>query len=361
MGQKASKDYTRLAPIGNGSFGHVFKVQHVATGEIFALKTIRVPDDDARRSAWTEANALALLTHENLVKCHAFFEDRHFFRSREVCIVMDYCSLGTLRPLISRDRLLPMAHVLDIITQTSAGVNYLHSNGILHRDLKPENTLLHPNPTRNDAPMEFLFTLHGAPVLVKISDLGISSVLQGDQSPVIQRMQEDESKHRGFFSRRRSSCFEATAMPRQSTNSLAGTLPYMAPEVITGSAAFPSDIFSLGIIFAELLTGTTSHLAHGAGENLRSLLVQVITARPCPVRHYALSMMALCPTARPIARNVHAFALQTWRDLQRPRRIPQLPRSSGSCPPGMAVVIAVLGILVLLWVLKLLLMTSPIV
>ncbi len=198
--------------ISGGRFADVFLVHDPLTDQNFALKL-------ARRKAQhqeilqQEARILATLLHENIVRFYFidFFEDRLY-------IVLEYVPGRSLRALLQEKRALPPEEALRILRETLEGLAYAHQRGILHRDLKPENLLL---------------TEEGQ---VKIADFGLALLFQND--PV----------------------------------SIGGTPLYMAPEAWEGRASKATDVWALGAVFHEMLTGEPPY----TGTTLEEIRQQIL-------------------------------------------------------------------------------------
>jgi serine/threonine-protein kinase len=197
---KRSK-YRLLGLVGQGQFGRVYCASHRRTGCLFALKELdkeRFPTHKFLR----ELRFLLSLQHDNIVTCHAL---EHTRTGRY--LVMDYCEGGTLRSLMEEDIRLHPVQCLKLIADILAGLDHAHGRGIVHCDIKPENILL---------------TLHPEGWTARISDFGIARLNQ-----------------------------EITKDGTGNTGSPA----YMAPERFYGQYSHSSDLYAVGILLFELLTG----------------------------------------------------------------------------------------------------------
>lgn len=197
---KRSK-YRLLGLVGQGQFGRVFCAVHRQSGRLVALKNLdrqRFPTHKFLR----ELRFLLSLQHPNIVTCQAL---EHTATGRY--LVMDYCEGGTLRTLMAEDRRLSLAQSLKLVADILAGLEHAHSKGIIHCDIKPENILLTVEPTGWTA---------------RVSDFGIARLHQ-----------------------------EITNQDFGNTGSPA----YMAPERFYGQYSLTSDLYSVGIILFELITG----------------------------------------------------------------------------------------------------------
>ena len=196
--------YQVLERFGGGGMGVVYKALDMTLDRHVALKFLPpelTRDDEARRRFMQEAKAASALDHPNVCNIHeiASTPDDQLF------IAMAYYAGETLKTRIARGPV-PVGAALDIIKQVAAGLDEAHAAGIVHRDIKPANIIL---------------TKSG---LVKILDFGIAK-LTG-----------------------------ATGLTE--TGITLGTVSYMSPEQVNGEDAGPqSDVWALGAVFYELLTG----------------------------------------------------------------------------------------------------------
>lgn len=196
---KRSK-YRLLGLIGQGQFGQVFCAVHRQTGRLVALKNLeheRFPTHKFLR----ELRFLLSLQHPNIVTCSAL---EHTSTGRY--LVMDYCEGGTLRNLIAEESYPTLLYSLKIVSDVLAGLEHAHSRGIVHCDIKPENILMH---------------VHSTGWTARISDFGIARLTQEISS------QEGDT----------------------------GSPAYMAPERFYGQYSAASDLYSVGILLFELMTG----------------------------------------------------------------------------------------------------------
>lgn len=195
--------------IGHGGMSAVFRARQPKLDRIVALKVL--PKSLAATPGFAErftreGRVLARLSHPNIVTVHDFGESGGF-----CFLIMEYVDGVNLRQAMRAGRFTP-EQALNIIPVMCEALQYAHSQGVLHRDIKPENILL---DTKGK---------------VKIADFGIAKIL-------------DENCDGGM-------------MLTQSGARL-GTAPYMAPEQIEkpGSVDHRADIYSLGVVFYEMLTG----------------------------------------------------------------------------------------------------------
>ncbi|NJM00345.1 MAG: serine/threonine protein kinase [Synechococcaceae cyanobacterium SM2_3_2] len=194
--------YQLLGTAGRGQYGQVHCGRHLQTGDLVALKQLaveRFPTQNLLR----ELRHLLALDHDNINRCYAL---EHAREGR--FLVLEYCAGGTLRDLLNQGYPLTYGQVIDFGLQLLAGLSHAHAQRLIHCDIKPENILLKPIPSGWQ---------------LKLTDFGISR-------------QQQIGMGKG----------EITTT---------GSPAYMAPERFYGSATVASDLYSVGIILHELLTG----------------------------------------------------------------------------------------------------------
>ena len=205
----AFPDLEILDLIGHGGMSAVFRARQPRLDRIVALKVL--PKSLAATPGFAErftreGRVLARLSHPNIVTVHDFGESGGF-----CYLIMEYVDGVNLRQAMRAGRFTP-EQALNIIPVMCEALQYAHSQGVLHRDIKPENILL------------------DAKGKVKIADFGIAKILneEGDGGMMLTQ-----------------------------SGARLGTAPYMAPEQIEkpGSVDHRADIYSLGVVFYEMLTG----------------------------------------------------------------------------------------------------------
>lgn len=195
-----------LELIGQGGMGAVYKARQRSLGRIVALKVLK-PDlaavpEFAERFA-REAKSLAQLNHRNIVTVHDFGQ-----RGGLCYLVMEFVEGANLRRVLEAGRLSPQ-EALRLVPDLCDALEYAHNVGVVHRDIKPENILLDETGR------------------VKIADFGLAKLVGQPDARLT------------------------------ATNQVMGTLRYMAPEQMEGAGAVDhrADIYSLGVIIYEMLTG----------------------------------------------------------------------------------------------------------
>ncbi|HKX32386.1 MAG TPA: SUMF1/EgtB/PvdO family nonheme iron enzyme [Blastocatellia bacterium] len=228
--------------IGAGGMGEIYRARRLHIGDTVAVKVLRadvVENEQSRQRFYREARAAAMLHHPNAVVIHDFGEDV----DRTVYIVMELLVGRSLRQLLVDEGSIGTLRAYGIIRQACAALDAGHRNGIIHRDIKPDNIFILDS---NDG------TDH-----IKILDFGIAKLLD--------------------------SAAETASMEQRLTNmgTVIGTPHYMSPEQCRGEEADArSDIYSLGIVLYELLTG----VAPFVGKTPTGIAIKHVTEQPRPPR-----------------------------------------------------------------------------
>ena len=201
-------DLEILELVGQGGMGVVYRARQKRLDRIVALKVLpRELGEDPQFEArfLREARTLAKLSHRNIVGVHEFGE-----ADGQLFLLMEFVEGVTLRQLMNTGQLTP-AQALAIVPQICEALQYAHEQGVVHRDIKPENVLLERGGR------------------VKVADFGLAKLQQ-----------------------RAPGEFTLTG-----TGQVMGTLHYMAPEQYKtpNDVDHRADIFSLGVVFYEMLTG----------------------------------------------------------------------------------------------------------
>lgn len=203
-GQKINDRYEIIRVIGEGGMANVYLAEDVILKRKVAVKVLRgdlANDEKFVRRFQREALSASSLSHPNIVEIYDVGEDDGNFY-----IVMEYVDGKNLKQLIKRRTKLSLPEVIDIMKQLTDGIALAHDSYIIHRDIKPQNMLILENG------------------LVKITDFGIAVALNNTQIT--------------------------------QTNSVMGSVHYLPPEQAAGKGAtVRSDIYSLGIMMYELITG----------------------------------------------------------------------------------------------------------
>lgn len=214
-GQKINDRYEIIKSIGEGGMANVYLANDTILDRKVAVKVLRgdlSSDDKFIRRFEREALSVSNLSHPNIVEVYDVGEEdgSHY-------IVMEYIDGKTLKQLLKKRESLTLTEVIDIMTQLTDGIAHAHESYIIHRDIKPQNIMIEDDGR------------------VKITDFGIAMALNATQLT--------------------------------QTNSVMGSVHYLPPEQASGkSATVKSDIYSLGIMMYELLTGSVPFKGDNAVE-----------------------------------------------------------------------------------------------
>jgi serine/threonine protein kinase len=201
--------YRIVEELGGGSFGTVFRAHDTILDREVALKVLRPGNQHSATSLLAEARAAAALNHPNVCAIHAVDSNEGV-----PIIVMEFVAGRALPHLLGHGALEP-AQAASIARQIALGMANAHANGVVHGDLKPANILVTQDGT------------------VKVVDFGMARRMPSLAGPD-----------------------ETTIWNPESEGGISGTPAYMAPEQARGEPPTQaSDVFSLGLIFYELLTG----------------------------------------------------------------------------------------------------------
>ena len=225
--------YEIVGELGRGAMGIVYKAVDPVIGRTVAVKTIRLSEegtglkhDELLARFQTEARAAGLLTHPNIVVVFDAGEEDGLYY-----ITMELVEGKSLQALLDGGHSFPLPRTLRILDQTCNALQFAHERNVVHRDIKPANLMLTADDT------------------VKITDFGTAKILQ----------------------------FGAT----QQTSHVMGTPSYMSPEQVKGRAVDGrSDIFSLGVMLYEMVTGEKPF----PGQNITTVIYKIVNEEPVPPR-----------------------------------------------------------------------------
>ena len=221
--------YEVLGELGQGAMGIVYKAKDPLIDRVVAIKTINLglaldEKEEYEGRFYQEAKAAGRLNHPNIVTIY------DVGKSGDVAyIAMEFLQGRELRDIMNDSGLLPVDQALDIVAQVAQGLAYAHEHEIVHRDVKPSNIMV----VRDGH--------------VKITDFGIARM--------------------------------ASSSVRTQTGMVLGSPKYMSPEQVMGKVIDQrSDIFSLGVMLYEMLTGQ----APFNGANVNAIMYQTLNAVPAP-------------------------------------------------------------------------------
>ena len=225
--------YEIISELGRGAMGVVFKATDPVIGRAVAVKTIRLSEEGTGLSRpellarfQTEARAAGLLTHPNIVVIYDAGEEDGLYY-----IIMELVEGKSLQAMIDAGQAFPLSRILRIMEQTCSALQFAHERNVVHRDIKPANLMLTGDDT------------------VKVTDFGTAKILQ------IGTVQQ--------------------------TAHVMGTPSYMSPEQVKGRVVDGrSDIFSLGVMLYEMMTGEKPF----PGQNITTVIYKIVNEEPVPPR-----------------------------------------------------------------------------
>lgn len=224
-----NKRYQLKESLGSGGMAVIYRAKDLMLERTVAIKVLREDyssNEGFRKRFHQEAKAVANLSHPNIVTIHDFGLDIN-----RLFIVMEFVPGTDLKRMLKRRRRFSISETISLLIQTCAGVGYAHRAGLVHCDIKPQNILITPDQH------------------LKVVDFGIARALAS--------IQTDEK-----------------------TEIVWGSPQYFSPEQAAGKAPSPaSDVYSLGVVMYEMLTGQ-SPFTHGTSTELARQHRQVMPISP---------------------------------------------------------------------------------
>ncbi|MDB9822610.1 serine/threonine-protein kinase [Deltaproteobacteria bacterium] len=234
--------YEIVRELGQGAMGIVYEARDPKINRLLAIKTIRFSDEfeedrvkEIKTRFFKEAEIAGKLSHPSIVSIYDAGEDYDL-----TYLAMEFLKGEDLRQHCKKGSLLPMRKVLDIVSEVALALDYAHTQGVIHRDVKPGNIMLIKNGR------------------VKVTDFGIAKAVSSTQTK---------------------------------SGVVLGTPNYMSPEQINGQDIDGrSDIFSLGVVLFELLTGQVPF----HGKNMTNLLYQITQVKHPSAREINPKIPKVC-------------------------------------------------------------------
>jgi eukaryotic-like serine/threonine-protein kinase len=264
--------YEILAPLGRGAMGEVYRALDARLGRDVAIKVLPAAfsaDAERLRRFDQEARSAGALNHPNILAIFDVGSD-----ASGPFVVSELLQGASLRERLAGGPL-PLRKAIEYGAQIARGLAAAHAKGIIHRDLKPENLFI---------------TSEG---VAKILDFGLAKLVRPDQSPL------GDADSLG------------PTMTRE--GAILGTVGYMAPEQVQGQATDQrSDIFALGCVLFEMVTGERAFVGTTPVETMYAILKNDLPAFPAAVRSASPGLM---PIIRRSVEKLPGERFESARDL----------------------------------------------
>lgn len=267
--------YEILEVLGRGSMGVVYKAVDPRINKLVAIKTMNkdiLKSPEMQERFFREGAILGQLQHKNIINVYNVGVDKNIYY-----MAMEYLEGISLHHLVRRETLLSGLRVLEIMKQVCEGVHAAHRHSVIHRDLKPAN----------------IFVLEDD--FIRVLDFGVA------------HFQNSQLTNSGM---------------------LLGTINYIAPEQIIGlKVDYRADIFSMGVIFFELLSGSNPF----SGKNINQTMVRIVNENLGPIPSVPAAIMRILEKALHKDRSLrYASAKLMARDIEKQLREQILESSQSS-------------------------------
>jgi serine/threonine-protein kinase len=291
-GMLLNNRYQLLERLGSGGMSDVFRARDLMLERSVAIKVLHedYSNDEAFQQRFRqEARAAANLSHPNIVTVHDFGLDHG-----QLFIVMEYIPGKDLKTILRQRGRFSVDEAIPLMVQACAGIGYAHRAGLVHCDVKPHNMIVTPDAR------------------LKVTDFGIARAL-------------------------------STIMPDERADVVWGSPQYFSPEQATGEAPSPaSDVYSLGVVLYEVLTGALPFTAPTSEELARMHLEtppippsEYVPDIPAALEQIVLKVLSKEPAARyrtadQLGRVLLRFGTQ--RDERAAAALNLTPEPAGSHP-----------------------------
>lgn len=255
VGRTVGGQFEILSRIGEGGMGIVFEACDHSLDRKVAIKKMRDEfraNSRERERFLREARTVANLRHPNIVEIFSILEE-----GPDIYLIFEFVEGKTLHDEIRRKGRLPVGTALAVAEGAAKALAYAHTRGVIHRDLKPSNVMLGAEPAG-----------------VKVMDFGIAREAKDAMSRLTR------------------------------TDTIAGTPPYMAPELEQGIVTKEADLYALGVCIYEMLTGKSPFRGEGAGLLLNKMkgafvpISQIVPRLPVEMDAFLAKALAPDPAAR---------------------------------------------------------------
>jgi len=263
--------YKVIREIGRGGMGSVYLGLDEIINRQVAIKELKTDESKKNdpeaystlvRRFKREAQVLAQLSHKNIVAVYDIIE-----KNQDQYIIMEYLHGKTLEDTLEEQKIIPIQKAIDIISNICLALDYIHKKNIIHRDIKPSNIMILEDGT------------------AKLTDFGVTRDLN--------------------------------SATMTNDGSLVGTISYASPEQDSKDLDGRSDIFSLGIVFYEIVTGQKPFV----GDTIASVLLKIATKDPVrpseinPKLHKMLDNIIMKALAKNLSQR-YQTAMEMYNDLQ---------------------------------------------
>jgi serine/threonine protein kinase len=252
-------NYVLKDVIGRGGMGVVYRAEHVYIHKPAAVKVLHrryFDNPDARRRFLHEAQTASVIDHPNIIGVNDFGEAP----DGTIFLVMAHVEGIGLDRLLRKQRTLALFRCLGILNQITRALGAAHLKGVVHRDLKPENIMLANRPGRRE----------------------IVRQISGDDGEQIEVVEQEKTyDFVTILDFGAAKFWHQSTAPLGANATVIGTPAYMAPETAkTGVADARSDIYSVGVIFYEMLTGSIPF----DGDDATAIMIKQVSERVEPPR-----------------------------------------------------------------------------